>query len=42
MALSIQFLDFIEEARDLIIQEWNFKYLLVHRMENLLELQKIY
>jgi hypothetical protein len=40
--LIIQFMDFIEESRDLTIQEWNFKDVLVHHLQVLLSNQRIY
>lgn len=39
--LSIQLMDLIEEARDLIIQEWNFLEVLSKNLHCMLEQQKI-
>jgi hypothetical protein len=38
----IQLMDFIEESRDLIIQEWNLKDVLVHHLHDLLSKQRTY
>jgi hypothetical protein len=38
----IQLLDFIEESRDLTIQEWNFKEILIHHLHDLLSKQRTY
>ena len=35
-------MDFIEESRDLTIQEWNFKDVLVHYLQVLLSNQRVY
>jgi hypothetical protein len=35
-------MDFIEESRDLTIQEWNFKDVLVHHLQDLLSNQRVY
>jgi hypothetical protein len=40
--LIIQLMDFIEESRDLTIQEWNFKNALVHHLQGLLSNQRSY
>jgi hypothetical protein len=40
--LTIQFIDLIEEHRDLEIQEWNFKKLLQQYLSTLLEWQILY
>jgi hypothetical protein len=40
--LVIQLLDFIEESRDLTIQEWNFKEILLLHLQDLLAKQQIY
>ena len=40
--LIIQLMDFIEESRDLTIQEWNFKDVLVHHLHDLLSKQRAY
>jgi hypothetical protein len=40
--LVIQFIDLIEEHRDLEIQEWNFRDLLRQHLSSLLEWQKTY
>jgi hypothetical protein len=40
--LIIEFIDLIEEHRDLLIEEWNFRELLQHKTAELLRLQKIY
>jgi hypothetical protein len=40
--LIIQLMDFIEESRDLTIQEWNFKDVLVHYLQVLLSNQRVY
>jgi hypothetical protein len=40
--MVIQFLDFIEEHRDLTIQEWNFKDILVKHLQDLLSKQRTY
>jgi hypothetical protein len=40
--LVIQFLNFFEEARDLTIQEWNFRDILLSRVQHLLNLQQTY
>jgi hypothetical protein len=40
--LIIQLMDFIEESRDLTIQEWNFKNALVHHLQGLLSNQRTY
>jgi thymidylate synthase len=39
--LVIQLLDFIEESRDLIIQEWNFKEILILHLHDLLSKQQL-
>jgi len=38
----IQFLDILEECRDLSLEEWNFRYILREKLFSLLELQRIY
>jgi hypothetical protein len=40
--LLIEFIDFIEEHRDLSIEEWNFRELLQSKNVELLQIQKIY
>jgi hypothetical protein len=40
--MVIQLLDFIEESRDLTIQEWNFKDILVQHLQDLLSKQRTY
>jgi predicted RNA binding protein with dsRBD fold (UPF0201 family) len=40
--MTIQLLDFIEESKDLTIQEWNLKDVLVHHLHDLLSKQRIY
>jgi hypothetical protein len=40
--LVIQLLDFIEESRDLTIQEWNFKEILILHLHDLLSKQQTY
>jgi hypothetical protein len=40
--LVIQLLDFIEESRDLTIQEWNFKEILILHLHDLLSKQRTY
>lgn len=40
--LVIQFLDHVEETRELIIQERNFRDILLCKMQDLFNLQKIY
>jgi hypothetical protein len=40
--MIIQLMDFIEESRDLTIQEWNFKDVLVHHLHDLLAKQRAY
>jgi hypothetical protein len=40
--LTIQLMDFIEEIRDLTIQEWNFKNTLVQHLQSLLSKQCAY
>jgi hypothetical protein len=40
--LVIQLLDFIEESRDLTIQEWNFKEILLLHLQDLLAKQRTY
>jgi hypothetical protein len=40
--LIIQLMDFIEESRDLTIQEWNFKNSLVQHLQGLLSNQRSY
>jgi hypothetical protein len=40
--LIIEFIDIIEEHRDLLIEEWNFRELLQHKAAELLQFQKIY
>jgi hypothetical protein len=40
--LLIQLLDFIKESRDLTIQEWNFKEILLLHLQDLLAKQQIY
>jgi hypothetical protein len=40
--LIIQLMDFIEESRDLTIQEWNFKHSLVQHLQSLLSNQRAY
>jgi hypothetical protein len=40
--LVIQFIDVMEEARDLDLQEWNFKKLVQNHLNTLLEWQRIY
>jgi thymidylate synthase len=40
--LLIEFIDFIEEHRDLSIEEWNFRELLQSKNAELLHIQKIY
>jgi exonuclease III len=40
--LVVQLLDFIEESRDLTIQEWNFKEILLLHLQDLLAKQQIY
>jgi hypothetical protein len=40
--MTIQLLDFIEESRDLTIQEWNLKDVLVHHLHDLLSKQRTY
>jgi hypothetical protein len=40
--MIIQLMDFIEESRDLTIQEWNFKDTLVHHLHDLLSKQRTY
>jgi hypothetical protein len=40
--LIIEFIDLIEEHRDLLIEEWNFRELLQLKAAELLRLQKIY
>jgi hypothetical protein len=40
--LIIQLMDFIEESRDLTIQEWNFKNVLVQHLQGLLSNQRAY
>jgi hypothetical protein len=40
--LVIQFIDLIEEHRDLEVQEWNFRRLLQQHLCKLLDWQKIY
>jgi hypothetical protein len=40
--LTIQLMDFIEEIRDLTIQEWNFKNTLVQHLQSLLSKQHAY
>jgi hypothetical protein len=38
----IQFIDTIEESRDLEVQEWNFRKILKHHLKSLLEWQRLY
>lgn len=38
--LIIQFLDIVEEMRDLTLQEWNFRNILMQNLQALLEQQK--
>jgi hypothetical protein len=40
--MIIQLMDFIEESRDLTIQEWNLKDVLVHHLHDLLSKQRTY
>jgi hypothetical protein len=40
--LVIQLLDFIEDSRDLTIQEWNFKEILILHLHDLLSKQRTY
>jgi hypothetical protein len=40
--MIIQLMDFIEESRDLTIQEWNLKDALVHHLHDLLSKQRTY
>jgi regulator of replication initiation timing len=40
--LIIQFMDLIEETRDLTIQECNLRDILTHQLQNMLEQQKVY
>jgi hypothetical protein len=40
--LVLSLLTFIEEFRDLSIQEWNFKILLEQKLQSLLKQQKAY
>jgi hypothetical protein len=40
--LLIEFIDIIEEHRDLSIEEWNFRELLQTKIVGLLQIQKIY
>jgi hypothetical protein len=40
--MVIQLLDFIEESRDLMIHEWNFKDILVQHLHDLLSKQRTY
>jgi hypothetical protein len=40
--LVIQLLYFIEESRDLTVQEWNFKEILIHHLHDLLSKQRTY
>jgi hypothetical protein len=37
--MVIQLMDFIEEHRDLTIQEWNFKDILIQHLQDLLSKQ---
>jgi hypothetical protein len=39
--LIIQFMALIEETRDLILQEWNFRNILSEHLQTLLEQQKL-
>jgi hypothetical protein len=38
----IQFIDIIEESRNLEVQEWNFRDILKQHLSKLLECQRIY
>jgi hypothetical protein len=40
--LLIQFIDNIEEHRDLSIEEWNFRDIMQQKVAELLNIQKIY
>jgi thymidylate synthase len=40
--MVIKLLDFIEESRDLMIHEWNFKDIIVHHLQDLLSKQRTY
>jgi hypothetical protein len=40
--LLIEFIDIIEEHRDLSIEEWNFRELMQTKIADLLQIQKIY
>jgi hypothetical protein len=40
--LILQFLDILEEFRDLSLEEWNFRALVQENLKNLLENQRIY
>lgn len=40
--LIVQFLDFVEESRYLTIQEWNFRNIVLSKIQTLLRQQKTY
>lgn len=40
--IIIQFMDLIEETRDLTVQEWNLGDILTQQLQNMLEQQKAY
>jgi transposase-like protein len=40
--LIVQFLDFIEDHRDLTIQQWNFRDIMLLTLQDLLSKQKTY
>jgi hypothetical protein len=40
--LMISFLDYLEEFRDLALEEWNFRLLIQQNLQSLLEQQRVY